>query len=61
MNEQKITINPGINKDKKKITRRETLKKAGLYAATATGMIALLGTPKKSAAENMSPAPPTVW
>jgi hypothetical protein len=43
----------------KKLNRRETLKKAGLYAATATGMIALLAAPKTSAAETQSPiAPP---
>lgn len=47
--------------DTRKITRRETLKKAGLYAATATGMIALLGTPKKSAADISSPAAPSPW
>jgi hypothetical protein len=34
-----------------KITRKQALKKAGLYAATAAGMITLLGAPKKSAAE----------
>lgn len=34
----------------KKITRKQALKKAGFYAATAAGMITLLGAPKKSAA-----------
>lgn len=33
----------------KKITRKQALKKAGFYAATAAGMITLLGTPNKSA------------
>ncbi len=36
--------------DEKKITRKQALKKAGFYAATAAGMITLLGTPKRSAA-----------
>ncbi len=33
----------------KKITRKQALKKAGFYAATAAGMITLLGAPSKSA------------
>lgn len=42
-----------------KITRKQALKKAGLYAATAAGMITLLGAPKRSAAQGSVPENPT--
>jgi hypothetical protein len=43
-----------------KISRKQAIKRAGLYAATAAGMITLLGSPKKSVAASTPPAPP-VW
>ena len=39
----------------KKITRKQALKKAGFYAATAAGMITLLGSPKQAAAGASTP------
>ena len=51
-----------LSSEDKKITRKQALKKAGFYAATATGMITLLGTPSKSAkAASASPEPPPGW
>jgi hypothetical protein len=47
--------------DELKITRKQAIKKAGFYAATAAGMIALLGSPKKSAAASNAPAGPPEW
>ncbi len=44
-----------------KINRKQAIKRAGFYAATAAGMIALLGSPKKSAAGSTEPTPPPVW
>ncbi|HAX97101.1 MAG TPA: hypothetical protein DCY35_11380 [Prolixibacteraceae bacterium] len=44
---------------KDNMTRKEALKKAGYYTATAAGMMILLGSPKKSIAA--SPAPPPPW
>jgi len=40
----------------KKITRKQALKKAGFYAATAAGMITLLGSPKQAAADGSVPS-----
>lgn len=41
------------------LSRKEALKKAGYYAATAAGMMILLGSPKTSI--SASPAPPPPW
>lgn len=41
-----------------KIDRKQAIKRAGFYAASAAGMISLLGSPKKSAAASLPPAPP---
>ena len=44
---------------KEKINRKQAIKRAGFYAVTAAGMITLLGSPKKAAAEpSYPPAPP---
>lgn len=50
-----------LSSEDKKITRKQALKKAGFYAATAAGMITLLGAPKKSAAEGSLPDTNPVW
>jgi len=44
-----------------KINRKQAIKRAGFYAVTAAGMITLLGSPKKSAAEGSLPGAPTEW
>jgi hypothetical protein len=45
-----------------KISRKQAIKRAGLYAVTAAGMITLLGSPKKSAAAgSLTPPAPPVW
>ncbi len=45
-----------------KMDRKQAIKKAGLYAASAAGMIMLLGAPNKSAsAASFAPPPPPVW
>lgn len=49
--ENKLKTKSEIATEDKKITRKQALKKAGFYAATAAGMITLLGAPKKAAAE----------
>lgn len=49
--ENKEKLKAELASEDKKITRKQALKKAGFYAATAAGMITLLGAPKKSAAE----------
>lgn len=41
----------------KKISRKQAIKKAGFYTATATSMILLLGSPKAAAA-SLPSAPP---
>jgi hypothetical protein len=43
----------------KGISRKEALKKAGYIAASAAGMMLLLGKPQKAMAA--SPSPPPVW
>jgi hypothetical protein len=43
-----------------KISRKRAIKRAGFYAATAVGMVTLLGSPGKSAAARLPSAPP-VW
>jgi hypothetical protein len=42
-----------------KISRKEALKKAGYYAASAAGLMLLLGKPQKAMAA--SPSPPPAW
>jgi hypothetical protein len=44
-----------------KINRKQAIKKAGFYAVTAAGMVTLLGSPKKSAAEGSTPATMPEW
>lgn len=41
------------------ITRKEALKKAGYYAASAAGLMLLLGKPQKAMAA--SPQAPPAW
>lgn len=47
--ENKLKLKTESVSEDKKITRKQALKKAGFYAATAAGMITLLGAPSKSA------------
>ena len=44
-----------------KINRKQALKRAGFYAVTAAGMITLLGSPKKSAAQGSLPPSNPSW
>ncbi len=50
-----------LSSEDKKITRKQALKKAGFYAATAAGMITLLGSPKQAAADTSNPDTNPVW
>jgi len=45
--------------DEKKITRKQAIKKAGLFAVSAATMMVLLSNPSK--AQAASPAPPPAW
>ena len=55
---EEITKKTVEEPNRKKISRKDAIKKSGYFALTAATTMILLSTPKKAAA---SPTEPTVW
>jgi len=49
------------NRNAKKMTRKEAIKKSGYMVVSAATMMILLSNPNKAQAQVTSPSPPPAW